>query len=314
MRILIYGAGVIGSIFAGKLFSSGNDVTVLARNNRFEAIKRDGLKLKNRKDKKIESYHVNVINELQGDDIYDYILVAMQFQQVNDILPVLKNNKSDNIVFFVNNPSGYDKWKQYLGKRLLVGFPACGGEAINGITEYYIVKGLLGKYQITTFGEVDGAPTDRLHAIVQTFNASGIPSVISNNMDCWQKTHVAIIVPVANAIYKNSGKIKGLASNHSDLKLMIRAIREGLDSLKQLGYTVEPASLNLFYMPIHLLSLIYAIAFRSEIADMSMARHANKAKNETLELQNAFESLIKETKTYKNDIYILDRCSKEQTM
>jgi len=95
---------------------------------------------------------------------------------------------------------------------------------------------------------------------------------------------------------------------------MIRTIREGLNSLKELGYVVEPASLNLFYMPIHLLSLIYAIAFKSEIADMSMARHANKAKNETVELQNAFESLIKETKTYKNDIYMLDRYSKKQTI
>ncbi|MDR1957433.1 MAG: NAD-binding protein [Planctomycetaceae bacterium] len=31
MRILIYGAGVIGSIFAGKIADSGHDVTVLAR-------------------------------------------------------------------------------------------------------------------------------------------------------------------------------------------------------------------------------------------------------------------------------------------
>jgi ketopantoate reductase len=34
MRILIYGAGVIGSIFAGKLAQKGYDITVLARNKR----------------------------------------------------------------------------------------------------------------------------------------------------------------------------------------------------------------------------------------------------------------------------------------
>lgn len=34
MRILVYGAGVIGSIFAEKLAVAGNDVTILARGKR----------------------------------------------------------------------------------------------------------------------------------------------------------------------------------------------------------------------------------------------------------------------------------------
>ncbi|WPC42734.1 ketopantoate reductase family protein [Clostridium sp. JS66] len=311
MRILIYGAGVIGSIFAGKLCSSGNDVTVLARNEKFNRIKKEGLKLNNIYTKKLETYNVNVIDELRSDDIYDYILVTMQFQQVDNILPILEKNKSENIVFFVNNPSGYDKWKQCMGKRMLVGFPACGGETIDGITNYYIVNGLIGKYQITTFGEIDGTHTDRLNSIVKAFKNAGISCAISNNIDSWQKTHVAIIVPVANAIYKNSGNIKLLADNNPDLKLMIRGIREGLSSLKELGYSVEPGSLNLFYMPIWFLALVYRFAFKSKIADFSMARHANKAKNETIELQKSFELLIKETKNYKDDIYELSKYSKE---
>ena len=39
MKILIYGAGVIGSIFAAKLALSGQDVTVLARGKRLEELK-----------------------------------------------------------------------------------------------------------------------------------------------------------------------------------------------------------------------------------------------------------------------------------
>ena len=42
MRILIYGAGAIGSVFAGKLALAGYDVTVLARESRFEELRRNG--------------------------------------------------------------------------------------------------------------------------------------------------------------------------------------------------------------------------------------------------------------------------------
>ena len=45
MRILIYGAGVIGSIFAGRLAASGEDITVLARGKRLEQLKQNGVVL-----------------------------------------------------------------------------------------------------------------------------------------------------------------------------------------------------------------------------------------------------------------------------
>ena len=38
MKILVYGAGVIGSIFASRLYSNVNDVCILARGNRLEEI------------------------------------------------------------------------------------------------------------------------------------------------------------------------------------------------------------------------------------------------------------------------------------
>ena len=43
IKILVYGAGVIGSIFAYKLKSGGNDVSILARGKRLEDLKKYGL-------------------------------------------------------------------------------------------------------------------------------------------------------------------------------------------------------------------------------------------------------------------------------
>ena len=43
IRILIYGAGVIGSIYAGYLSLSGCEVSVLARGHRLEELRQKGL-------------------------------------------------------------------------------------------------------------------------------------------------------------------------------------------------------------------------------------------------------------------------------
>src|SRR5512141_3031770 len=47
MKVLIYGAGVLGSIYAGHLHHAGNDVTILARGERFSILRNQGLILQN---------------------------------------------------------------------------------------------------------------------------------------------------------------------------------------------------------------------------------------------------------------------------
>jgi len=46
LKILIYGAGVIGSIYASRLYESGCDVTLLARGEHYENLKQNGVIIK----------------------------------------------------------------------------------------------------------------------------------------------------------------------------------------------------------------------------------------------------------------------------
>lgn len=46
MKILIFGAGVTGSVYAAKLKNAGVDITLLARGKRLEHIKKYGIVLK----------------------------------------------------------------------------------------------------------------------------------------------------------------------------------------------------------------------------------------------------------------------------
>jgi len=43
MKILFYGAGVIGSIYSAKLYKRGIDVTLLARGKKYENLKQNGV-------------------------------------------------------------------------------------------------------------------------------------------------------------------------------------------------------------------------------------------------------------------------------
>jgi 2-dehydropantoate 2-reductase len=184
MKILVYGAGTIGSIFAGKLSKNGFDTTVLARGNRYQEILKNGIILKNVLNNKIETIKTQSIEILNENDIYDYIIVVVQNNQINGILPVLAKNKSPNIVFVVNNPLGYEHWINSIGyERIIIGFPSAGGERVNGTVNYFIGKGITKLFQSTTFGELNGKNTERLKKLYSIFKKSGFSPSINNKMD-----------------------------------------------------------------------------------------------------------------------------------
>ena len=69
MRILIYGAGVIGSLYAVLLKEAGYDTTIYARGHRLDILQNQGLLYK--KNNHIKKIDVKVLDQLQDDDRYD---------------------------------------------------------------------------------------------------------------------------------------------------------------------------------------------------------------------------------------------------
>ena len=128
-KILVIGAGVNGSICAVGLHTAGFDVTVLARGKRYEEVRDGGIVIEDPFKNTRTHTEVPVIDRLDPEDSYDYILVVTRKNQVPDLLPVLALNRSPNVVFMVNNPSGPDEFTAALGKeRVMLGF-VFGGES-----------------------------------------------------------------------------------------------------------------------------------------------------------------------------------------
>ncbi|WP_260866719.1 ketopantoate reductase family protein [Paenibacillus sp. Y412MC10] len=148
-RILIFGAGVIGSMYAMKFIEAGFDVTLFAHSNRFISLSENGLQYKEKGS--VKSIQVKVIDTLENDDIYDFIFVTVRYDRSESALLALKDNQSKNIVTMTSNSIGFSSWLDIVGDRLLPAFPGFGGQMKDGVLHARFLPKIIAA---TAFGEV----------------------------------------------------------------------------------------------------------------------------------------------------------------
>lgn len=90
MKILVFGAGVLGCSLANSLFKAGKDVTLLARGKWAEEIKENGLRIKNRLLPNKAVSRIPVAEELLPSDVYDKIFVALRYTQLEAAADALR--------------------------------------------------------------------------------------------------------------------------------------------------------------------------------------------------------------------------------
>lgn len=198
MKILIYGAGVIGCLYAVLFSKAGYDTTVYARGSRLESFQINGLlyELKG----KIEKANVRIVGTLEKDDIYDFVFVTVKEHQIHTALKELSSNKSPNIVTMVNTLEPYSEWEKLCGKgRLIPAFPGAGGSIEKGILKAALTLRII---QPTTFAEINGSKSKRVSELIAIFRKSKIPFQNVKDMHCWQLCHLAMVIPIADAYYK----------------------------------------------------------------------------------------------------------------
>jgi len=202
------------------------------------------------------------------------------------------NQHTPNVLFMCNNASGPDEMVRALGsERVLLGFPGAGGVREEHVVRYVVVSG---RNQATTFGELDGKTTARLRDIARAFKAAGFPVETSRNMDAWLKTHVVKVSPVANALYMAGGDNHRLAHRRDALVLMVRAMREGFRVLRALDIPILPSKLKIVeWLPEPIVVSLMRLMVNSKEAEITMAGHANVAREEMKQLADEFRTLAR---------------------
>lgn len=295
MNIFVYGAGVLGSLYAARLQQSGCNVSILARGQRLADIREHGIILEDARTGQRTSTHVNVVEHLSPEDAYDLVVVLMRRNQVAAVLPVLTaNRRTHNVLFMVNNAAGPDEFIRTVGReRILLGFPGAGGTREGDIVRYHILSP---RQQVTTLGELDGRSSPRLDQLVSMFERAGFPVETSSNMDAWLKTHVAWIIPVATALYMAGGDNYRMARTRDAMVVMVRAVRENFRVLRALGIPITPRRLKVFeWLPEPLLVAFLQQLFNTKTAELVITRHANAARDEMKELADELKALATTT-------------------
>lgn len=295
MKILFYGAGVIGSLYAGRLQESGQNVSVLARGKRLADIREHGIVLEDATTGHRTTTRVTAVEQLAPEDAYDLVVVVMRKSQVPAVLPVLAANQhTPNVLFMCNNAAGPDEIINALDReRVLLGFPGAGGMRDGHVIRHIVVSG---REQPTTIGELDGHSTPRLKQIADALKGAGFPVDICPNMDAWLKTHVAMVNPVANALYMTGGDNHRLAHTRDGLTLMVRAIQEGFRVLRALDIPITPSKWKKFlWIPEPLLIAVMKRIVDTKAAEITMAGHANAARDEMKQLADEFKALAQKT-------------------
>jgi len=290
IRILFFGAGVIGSINAVQFSNAGYDVTMYARSSRLQALREKGL-LYIDKNGKTKSAKVTVIETIDPNEAFDFVFVTVRYDQIIAALAETRNIKCPNIVTMVNNPFGYEEWEEIIGKgRLIPAFTGAGGRIEDDILYYRFAPKLV---QATTVGELKGKKSERIEQLIKIFNKSKIPCSFSKDMDAWQKSHLAMVTAIANGIYFDGGDNYSTAKNKQALRLTSLEFRRNFRALKKLSIPVTPYKMNIFrWCPLWIMDFVLKRLYNTQFAVDTISSHANKAKDEMQQLGDDFLTII----------------------
>ena len=234
MKILVFGAGVLGCNLARNLFRAGKDVTLLARGTWAEEIRKNGLRIKDKFSPRVLVSRIPVVTELKPEDSYDVVFVVLRYTQLDSILETLRANPAKIIVFVGNNVCARALAAALPEKNVLFAFALSAGHREPDYVTSIDLKKI-------TIGQLLGDRSNE-QLIGQIFDGTKYKVVYEPNMEDYLLCHAAFVMPAAFACYKTDGDLKKLKGNTAYLSRLIDANIEGYRAIRNAGHEILPKS------------------------------------------------------------------------
>lgn len=298
MKILVFGAGPLGSLKGARLHEAGHDVHILARGQRLADLKEHGIVIQEEGADGEEVAHVPVVESFKSDDDYDLVLVVMGEHQAVQVLDTLAENEHvPTFLFMGNNVNGTDEIVRALGKEhVMLGFPYPGGKRDGHIMRVLPINE--DKKYTVPIGEVDGTirpRTRRIAAVLEDMR--GYDVEIRTDMDEWLRYHAALLMSgIVPALYAADTSMKRLGETRNLLVLSVRATKEAIRGLRNAGYAPSPPVVRVFeYVPEPICVWTIGWLMRKEYAKVSVEGHAQDGRDEMRYLFEKLRSILDET-------------------
>ncbi len=292
MKVLVYGAGVIGGQLAHALIVGGNEVTVNARGAWKETLRKDGLRIRHYIQRKDTVDHPRILEKPDGEP-YDIVFAVMQYRQMEAILDDLAAVNSPIVVLVGNNLSvdemeSRTRQASAAPKSVLFGFGSTAGVRENGkLTTVHTGDGKL------TVGGAHGEASEEEKALLGgLFKGSRLSISWCDDMDAWLKYHAAFILPAVYLCYKTGCDLK--KSTKQDRGLLLDAVGDAYRLLTELGFPVRPVGDEKFLEPGMVRTAVKLVIYwmsRTRIGALCTTEHCRHAPGEMQDLDRAFQTL-----------------------
>lgn len=206
MKICIVGAGAIGGLLGAKLSLAGEEVTLIARGDHLQAIKKNGLRLISADGSELVATPALATSDITEVTPQDVVILAVKTNSVSAIAPSLPHLYHDQTIV-VTAQNGVPWWYfrkhggEYEGTNIKSVDPdgiienyinidrviGCVVYPAAEIVEPGVIKHIEGER--FTLGEIDGSKTERIQLLSQTLKKAGFKAPIRNQIrtEIWMK-------------------------------------------------------------------------------------------------------------------------------
>jgi 2-dehydropantoate 2-reductase len=185
MKVAVYGAGGVGAYFGGRLARAGHEVHLIARGDHLRTLRDDGLR--------VESVDGDFAVDCPATDDpeavgpCDYVLFCVKSFDTESAAAQLPALLADDtaVVSLQNGVTNEEKIADAVGREHVMGGVAY---IFSTIAEPGVIEHTGGPGSIT-FGEMDGARTDRAERFLDACLDAGFDAELSEDIetDLWEK-------------------------------------------------------------------------------------------------------------------------------
>ena len=238
LRIAIYGAGGLGGFYGARLACAGNDVAFIARGAHLAAMRERGLHVSS----PLGDMHLPepVATDNPADiGPVDLVLVAVKTWQIPEVGAAMGPLIGERtlVLPFLNGVEASDELAAAVGAERVLG-------GLSKVFSKIEAPGVIHHFTpnvFVAFGELDGAGSERVRALVDMFSAAGVDAEISPaiRVELWKKLLLVSSWAGLGALARSP---MGVMREQPETRALIgRSMDEGLAVARATGHAVDAA-------------------------------------------------------------------------